>query len=116
MKGAFFSVCGCEEGLAAVLLVTLGRRAPLGPMTDTLRILARLARRIARRSTTSVGLLVIDVMLLLAEVLTASWADDGCFLLDLRFSTGAVRIAAPAARASTPRSVALRSLHDCRGY
>ena len=55
MKGAFFSVCGCE-GLAAVLLVTLGRRAPLGPITDTFTILlARLARRIARRSTTSVG-------------------------------------------------------------
>ena len=47
-------VCGCE-GLAVVLLVTFGRRALLGPMTGALKILARLARRVARRSTTSVG-------------------------------------------------------------
>ena len=47
-------VCRCE-GLTAVLLKTLGRQAPLGPMTGALTILARLASRVARRSTTSVG-------------------------------------------------------------
>ena len=37
-------VCGCKC-LAAVFLKTLGRLAPLGPVTGALTILARLARR-----------------------------------------------------------------------
>ena len=44
----FSFVCGCE-GRAAVLLVTLGRRAPLRPVSSALTILARLASRVARR-------------------------------------------------------------------
>ena len=47
-------VCGCKC-LAAVLLKTLGRWAPLGPVTSALTVLARLARRKAQQSTTSVG-------------------------------------------------------------
>ena len=46
-------VCG-YKCLAAVLLKTLGRWAPLGPVTGALTVLARLARRKAQRSTTSV--------------------------------------------------------------
>ena len=47
-------VCG-YKCLAAVLLKTLGRWAPLGSVTGANTIIARLARRVARRSTTSVG-------------------------------------------------------------
>ena len=47
-------VCGCE-GLSAVLLETLGRRAPLDLMNSALAILARLVRHVARQSITIVG-------------------------------------------------------------
>ena len=47
-------VCGCE-GLSAVLLETLGRRASLDSVTGALTVLARLAGHVARRYTTSIG-------------------------------------------------------------
>ena len=53
-----------------------------------------------------------ELILLLVEVLAASCCAlaDGCCLLDLRLSTGAVRIAALAACASAPRSAAVFNL------
>ena len=79
-------------------------------MTGALAVLARLAGSVARRSTTSIGRLVADVAVgrgVGCELLSLAY---GCCMLDLRLSAGAVKIAAPAACASAPRSVAVLDL------
>ncbi len=94
-------VCGCQ-GFAAVLLETFGRRAALGSVTGTLRG--------ALLGNPQPVLDDWELILLLVEVLAASCCALAYCLLDLRLSTGAVRIAALAACASAPRSAAVFNL------
>ena len=56
-----------------------------------------------------------ELILLLVEVLAASCCAlaDGCCLLDLRLSTGAVRIAALAACASAPSGCSTAGTDSC---
>ena len=80
-------------------------------MACTLAVLARLASSVARRSTTSIGRLVVDVAFgrggVGCELLRLAYGF--CFL-DLCLPTGAVNVAAPAACASAPGSVAVFNL------
>ena len=79
-------------------------------MACTLAVLARLAGSVVRRSTTSIGRLVVDVADsrdVGCELLRLAY---GCCMLNLCLPTGAVNVAAPAACASAPGSVAVFNL------
>ena len=79
-------------------------------MTGALAVLAGLAGSVARRSTTSIGLLVVDVAVGRGVGCELLRLVDGCCVLYLRLPTGTMKVAAPTACASAPRSITVIDL------